>query len=67
MTVNGSKTVLMPSKWDVCFTLRKQTSVSFAAGCDVVVICYGGAKLTDKHLASTTHGSSFATSRSKFP
>jgi hypothetical protein len=28
---------------------RKQTSVSHAADCDVVV-CYGGAKLTDKHL-----------------
>jgi hypothetical protein len=26
-------------KWDVCFTPRKQTSVSYAAGCDVVV-CY---------------------------
>jgi hypothetical protein len=25
-----------------------------AADCDVVV-CYGGAKLTDKHLASTVH------------
>jgi hypothetical protein len=27
----GSKTVLTPLKWDVCFTPRKQTSVSFAA------------------------------------
>jgi hypothetical protein len=29
----------------------KQTSVSYAADCDLIV-CYGGAKLTDKHLAS---------------
>lgn len=29
---------------------RKQTSVSCAADCDAIV-CYGGAKLTDKHLA----------------
>jgi hypothetical protein len=41
-------------KWDVCFTPRKQTSVSHAADCDVVV-CYGGAKLTDKHLSSKIH------------
>jgi hypothetical protein len=30
---------------------RKQTSVSYAADCDVIV-CYGGAKFADKHLAS---------------
>jgi hypothetical protein len=29
---------------------RKQTSVGYAADCDVIV-CYGGAKLTDKQLA----------------
>jgi hypothetical protein len=33
---------------------RKQTSVSCAADCDVVVSC-GGAKLGDKHLASMVH------------
>jgi hypothetical protein len=33
---------------------RKQTSVSYAADCDVIV-CYGGAEPTDKHLASTIH------------
>jgi hypothetical protein len=43
---------------------REQTSVSAAAmqgpdpnrfaDCDVIV-CYGGAKLTDEHLASTMH------------
>jgi hypothetical protein len=33
-------------KWDVCITPRKQTSVSYAADADVIV-CYGGAKLTD--------------------
>jgi hypothetical protein len=36
------------------FYPRKQTSVSYAADCDVIV-CYGGAKLTDKHLAATIH------------
>jgi hypothetical protein len=30
---------------------RKQTSVSYAADCDVIV-CYGNAKPTDTHLAS---------------
>jgi hypothetical protein len=34
--------------------IRKQTSVSYAADCDAIV-CYGGAKLTDKHLASKIH------------
>jgi hypothetical protein len=29
-------------------------TVSCAAGCDVIV-CYGGAKVTDKNLASTVH------------
>jgi hypothetical protein len=33
---------------------RKQTSVSYAADCDVIA-CYGRAKLTDKHLAATVH------------
>jgi hypothetical protein len=33
---------------------RKQTSVSYAAGCDVIA-CYGNAKPTDKHLASKIH------------
>jgi hypothetical protein len=33
---------------------RKQTSVSYAADCDFIV-CYGRAKLTDKHLASKIH------------
>jgi hypothetical protein len=33
---------------------RKQTSVSYAADCDVIV-CYGRAKLTDTHLASKIH------------
>jgi hypothetical protein len=36
------------------FYLRKQTSVSYAADCDVIA-CYGGDKLTDKHLASKIH------------
>ena len=33
---------------------RKQTSVSYAADCDVIV-CYGVAKFADKRLASTAH------------
>jgi hypothetical protein len=33
---------------------RKQRSVSYAADCDVIV-CYGAAKLADKHLASKVH------------
>jgi hypothetical protein len=42
-------------KWDVRFTPpRKQTSVSFAADCDVIVR-YGGTKPTDKQLASKFH------------
>jgi hypothetical protein len=40
---------------------RRQTSVSYAADCDLIV-CYGGGKLTDINLASTiravTRGSS---------
>ena len=58
------KTVPTRLKWDVCVIPRKQTSVSAAAmttpdpnpfaDCDVIV-CYGNAKLTDKHLASTVH------------
>jgi hypothetical protein len=48
------KTVLTPLKRDVSFIPRKQTSVSYAADCDVIR-CYGGAKLTDKHLAATVH------------
>jgi hypothetical protein len=43
-----------PLKWDVCFTPRMQTSVSYAADCDVIV-CYGGATIHDKHLASKVH------------
>jgi hypothetical protein len=54
MSVLGSKTVLTPSKWDFCFTPRKQTSVSYAVDGDIIV-CYGEAKLTDKHLASKIH------------
>jgi hypothetical protein len=59
----GSKTVLTPLKWDDCFTPRNQTSVSAAAmtdpdpnpfaDCDVI-ICYVGAKVLDRHLASDT-------------
>jgi hypothetical protein len=33
---------------------RKQTSISYAADCDVIV-CYGGAKLFDKRLSSKVH------------
>jgi hypothetical protein len=33
---------------------RRQTSVSYAADADVIV-CYGRAKLTDKHLTSVIH------------
>jgi hypothetical protein len=33
---------------------RKQTSVSYAADCDVI-ICYGAATVYDKHLASKVH------------
>jgi hypothetical protein len=36
------------------FYPREQTSVSYAVDCDLIV-CYGGAKLTDKHLASKIH------------
>jgi hypothetical protein len=50
----GPKTVVTPSKWDVCIAPRKQTSVSYAVDCDLIV-CYGGAKLTHKHLASKIH------------
>jgi hypothetical protein len=50
----GPKTVVTPLKWDVCFTPRKQISVSYAADCDVIV-CYGAAKLVDKHLAARVH------------
>jgi hypothetical protein len=50
------------SRWSILLTFqknvldypRKQTSVSDAADCDVVV-CYGNAKLVDKHLAGTVH------------
>jgi hypothetical protein len=54
LSAPGSKTVLPPLKRDVCFTPEKQTSVSYAADCDFVV-GYGGAKPTDKHLASKIH------------
>jgi hypothetical protein len=33
---------------------RKQILISYAADCDVIV-CYGGAKPTDKQLASAIH------------
>jgi hypothetical protein len=33
---------------------RKQTSVSYAAGCTVIT-CYGSATVYAKHLASTVH------------
>jgi hypothetical protein len=33
---------------------RKQTSVSYAADCDVIV-CYGGATIYDKLLAAMVH------------
>jgi len=36
------------------FYPRKQTSISHAADGDLIV-CHGGAKLTDKHLASKIH------------
>jgi hypothetical protein len=39
---------------NVCITRRKQTSVSCAADCGAIV-CYGAAKLADKHLASKVH------------
>jgi hypothetical protein len=37
-----------------CLGPPKEPSVSDAADCDVVV-CYGNAKLVDKHLAATVH------------
>ncbi|SHG17221.1 hypothetical protein SAMN05443248_0547 [Bradyrhizobium erythrophlei] len=37
----------------VVFYPRKQTSVSYAADCDVMV-CYGNAKRVEKHLSA--HG-----------
>jgi hypothetical protein len=51
----GSKTVLTPLKWDVCFTPRKQTSVSYAADCNVIV-CSDGARLADKPPAPAPFG-----------
>jgi hypothetical protein len=50
------------SRWSILLTFQKnlldyprtQTSISYAADCDVVV-CYGNAKLVDKHLAATVH------------
>jgi hypothetical protein len=51
----GSKNSWRPwNGMSVCFTPRKQTSASYAADCDVIA-CYGGAKPTDKHLASKIH------------
>jgi hypothetical protein len=46
--------VLTPLKWDVCITPESRHRSGCAADCDVVV-CYGGAKLTDRHLISTIH------------
>src|ERR1700730_16017559 len=43
----GSKTVLTPSKWDVCFTPESRHRSCYAADCDVIA-CYGGTKLVDK-------------------
>jgi hypothetical protein len=50
----GSKTVLRPVKWNFCFTPESRHQSGYAADCDVVV-CYGGAKLADKHLALNVH------------
>lgn len=36
------------------FYPRKQTSVSYAADCDVIV-CYGAATIHDQHTAPTIH------------
>jgi hypothetical protein len=44
-----AKTVLTPLKWDVCITPRKQSATLPMA---VSSACYGGAKPTDRHLAS---------------
>jgi hypothetical protein len=49
----GAKTVVMPLKWDVCFTPEKKASISYAADCDVIVC--GGATIYSKHLASKVH------------
>jgi hypothetical protein len=51
---SGSKTVLTPLKWDVCITTESRHRSGYAADCDVIV-CYDGAKVADKHLASTVH------------
>ena|ERR1700716_3486987 len=48
------KTVLTPLKWDVCITTESRHRSGYAADCDVIV-CYDGAKVADKHLASTVH------------
>jgi hypothetical protein len=50
----GSKTVLTPLKWDVCFTPESRHRSGYAADYDVIT-CHGGAKVTDKHLASKIH------------
>jgi hypothetical protein len=50
----GSKTVLTPLEIGCLFYARKQTSISYAVDCDVIV-CYGAAKIRDKHLAATLH------------
>ena len=43
--------------WKVAGRGFRATWVSYAADCDFIV-CYGGAKLADKHLASTIQSSS---------
>src|SRR6266851_9609649 len=50
----GSKTVLTPLKWDVCFTPESRHR-SATLPMAMSIRCYGGAKLTDKHLASKVH------------
>ncbi len=57
------KTVLTSLKWDVCITLTADiVSVAAMQGPDpdpfddcYVIVCYRGAKATDKHVASTVH------------
>ena len=48
---SGSNTVLTPLKRDFCFTPESRHRSGYAADCDTV-ICGGGAKPTDLHLAS---------------
>jgi hypothetical protein len=50
----GSKTVLMPLKWDFCFTPESRHRSATLPIRDLIA-CYGGAKLTYKRLASKVH------------